>query len=474
MNKYTLLLLASLAWQCVLGQTNKLETYTAPQGAELMSEYKVEVSSDGASWQSIPTYAVKVDKVENGRHNAVNVSMAYFDFEGMAKVRVTKLKGNFNSVKVRPLSYDIAPTRQGNIAEFALTRHGNLSIEFDDDIFNNLHLFANPIVKDKPKKKGKNLIYFGPGLYTLPKDTLFVKTGQTVYIDGGAVIKGTISIADVENVRVYGHGIVRPDRQAAGISIARSKNVSVDGVVVTQCPVGGSDGVSISNVKTLTHYSWGDGLNVFASSNVHYDGVFCRTSDDCTTVYATRKGFTGGSHHIEMRNSTLWADVAHPIFIGLHGNVENPDTIENVFYDNIDILDECEFQSDYQGCMAINAGDKNLVRDITFQNIRVENIRRGQLLSIRVSFNQKYCKAPGNRIENVLFKNISYTGDNTETSIIVGYDEQHPIKNVTFENLRINGLCIYDDMPEKPKWYKTSDMARFFVGEHVENITFNK
>lgn len=474
MNKYTFFLLTTLVWHCAQAQTSKLETYTAPNGAELMNEYKVEVSADGTAWQDIPTYAVKVDKGENGRHRAVNVSMAYFDFEGMAKVRVSKLKGDFSSVKVRPLSYNIVPTHHGNVAEFSLTRHGGLSIEFDGDIFNNLHLFANPILKDKPKKKSKNLIYFGHGLHTLAGDTLFVKTGQTVYVDGGAVVKGTISIADVENVKVYGHGIVRPERQAAGISIDRSKHVSVDGVIVTQCPVGGSDDVNITNVKTLTHYSWGDGLNVFASSNVKYDGVFCRTSDDCTTVYATRKGFTGGSHHIEMRNSTLWADVAHPIFIGLHGNVENPDTIEHILYDNIDILDECEFQSDYQGCMAINAGDKNLVRDVTFQNIRIENIRRGQLVAMRVSFNQKYCKAPGNRIENVLFKNISYTGDYPETSIIVGYDEQHLIKNITFENLRINGLCIYDDMPEKPRWYKTSDMARFFVGEHVENITFNK
>ena len=35
-------------------------------------------------------------------------------------------------------------------------------------------------------------------------------------------------------------------------------------------------------------------MNVFASNNVLFDGVFCRNSDDCTTVYATRLGFHGG------------------------------------------------------------------------------------------------------------------------------------------------------------------------------------
>jgi hypothetical protein len=27
-------------------------------------------------------------------------------------------------------------------------------------------------------------------------------------------------------------------------------------------------------------------------------------------------------------------------------------------------------------------------------------------------------------------------------------------------------------MSEKPKWFKTSDMARIFVGEHVEGVKF--
>ena len=48
------------------------------------------------------------------------------------------------------------------------------------------------------------------------------------------------------------------------------------------------------------------------------------------------------------------------------------------------------------------------------------------------------------------------------------------IKNVVFDNLRINGQVIYDDMPEKPQWYKPSDMANIFVGEHVENVIFIK
>lgn len=49
-----------------------------------------------------------------------------------------------------------------------------------------------------------------------------------------------------------------------------------------------------------------------------------------------------------MQNSTLWADVAHPIFIGLHGDAEGQEVMENLNYINIDILDHKEKQIDYQ------------------------------------------------------------------------------------------------------------------------------
>ena len=95
--------------------------------------------------------------------------------------------------------------------------------------------------------------------------------------------------------------------------------------------------------------------------------------------------------------------------------------LENLNYVDIDILDHKEMQLNYQGCMAINAGDNNLVRNVRFENIRIENFRQGQLLNLRIFYNEKYCTAPGRGIENVLFKDIDYTGDRAEISVIEGY-----------------------------------------------------
>lgn len=452
---------------------DRLVTYPAPIGASLANDFTVRVRQAGGDWKNVDTYTVKVDEVRDAKHNVCIASLCYFDFSGEVEIEVISNMCSVNIGKIRPLSFGIKPLIAGNTMTFKLTSPRNLSIEVNDDIFHNLHLFANPIDGNKPKRlKDKNLIYFAPGIHQLPGDTLDIPSGKTVYVAGGAIVRGCIRAKDCSNVKILGRGIVHPEGRGAGIETIRSKKVFIDGLITTQCPTGGSDSVTIHNVKTISSYGWGDGMNVFASSNVMLNGVFCRNSDDCTTVYATRMGFVGGSKNITMQNSTLWADVAHPIFIGIHGNAEKVDTIQNVKYMNIDILDHKEKQLDYQGCMAINGGDNNVIKNITFENIRIENFREGQLVNLRIFYNEKYCTAPGKSIENILFKDIEYNGDRANISMIIGYDKERMVRNIRFENLKINGEYIYDDMPGKPKWYKTGDMCRIFVGEHTEDITF--
>lgn len=174
-------------------------------------------------------------------------------------------------------------------------------------------MFANPIDSFIPDiKKDSNLIYLGPGVHRFENNEFKIPSGKTVYLAGGAVAMGRMVIENAQNVRLLGRGVIDCSVKM-GIRISHSRNVLVEGVFTTQCATGGSDNVTIRNVKSISYYGWGDGMNVFASNNVLFDGVFCRNSDDCTTVYGTRKGYEGGCSNITMQNSVLWADVAHPI-----------------------------------------------------------------------------------------------------------------------------------------------------------------
>lgn len=125
----------------------------------------------------------------------------------------------------------------------------------------------------------------------------------------------------------------------------------------------------------------------------------------------------------------------------------------------------------YQGCIALNPGDSNLLRNVRCEDIRVEDFRWGQLVNMRVMYNKSYNTSPGRGIEMVYIKNLSYNGTNANTSILVGYDDDHLIKDVTFQNLVVNGTLIADTM-QKPKWFATTDFVPMYANEHVKNLRF--
>ena len=458
---------------------HRLFAYPAPEGAPLKHDYDVYVQALGSKeWTKIDTYMAKVNApTGDSKHRQSEISYAWFDFTGSVKVRVVTKNKKYRNVRVRPDYRGVIANRQNDsTVQFLLFQPENLSVEFDGDITDNLLLFTSkPVIakeeaERQAKTEGRRFTYYAPGLYT--QDTLRVASNTTVYLAPGAYFTGTFAIEDAHDVQILGRGIARPRSGYEGCHVHRSQRVLIDGLTVNTCPVGGSDGVTLRNVKSISHPGWGDGLNVFASQNVLYERVFCRNSDDCTTAYATRKGFSGNCRNVTMRNATLWADVAHPIFIGIHGNAERGDTIENLHYENIDILGQAEPQVDYQGCMAINCGDNNLVRNVTFENIRVEQIHQGSLLQVKVGFNRKYCSAPGRSVENVTFRNIRYKGELPYLSIIDGYNDERKVKGITFEDIKINGCLFHDKMKDKPAWYSTADYIPMYVGSHVDNITF--
>ncbi len=455
--------------------TNKerLVTAKAPTGIDLKHDFEVKARIAGGEWQDIDTYAFKVDRVANAKHNTEITSVAKFEFEGKVEIQVKSIAQDIKTYKIRPNSYGIEAKQEGNTLTFSLDRPRYLSVEVNGNIYQNLQIFADNVLEKPKVKKKKDLMYFGPGVHDFKGDSIHIASGKTVYIDNGAIIKGWFSTYGSRDIKIVGHGIVMPGHHE-GIMVRYSKNVSINGPVTTQLPIGGSDSVTVKNAKVMSWYGWGDGFNIFASNNIHQEHLFARTSDDCSTIYCTRKNYHGCCKNITIKDCVYWADVAHPIMIGLHSETPDLEEVSNVLYKDIDILEHCENQIDYQGCIGINDGDNILVKNVTFENFHIDNIRKGMILNMRVCFNKKYCTAPGRGIEDITLRNISYTGEAPNMGIIAGYNETRKVKNISFENFSINGKVISDEMKEKPKWYKTADMANIYVNDHVENVTFSK
>lgn len=107
--------------------------------------------------------------------------------------------------------------------------------------------------------------------------------------------------------------------------------------------------------------------------------------------------------------------------------------------------------------MAIDAGDRNRVKNILFEDIRVESIQEGRLFHINVRFNGKYDKQPGQSIDGVTFRNITYNGVGENPSLIKGLDKDRMVRDVIFENVVVNGK-------------KMKDLSGFITNEYIERI----
>ncbi|WP_205325145.1 glycosyl hydrolase family 28 protein [Glycomyces sp. YM15] len=454
----------------------RLATYPIPAGIARNDSFQIQVRVPHGEWQPVDAYNVRLKEInpDTGGGRTFNSSMAYFDVSGEVNVKVTYTRAAVETARVRPLSYGIEPEIDESTVEFTLDGPRNVVIEVNGEIFDCLHLLAKPIETDVPDLGDPNVVYFGPGVHD--GGDLAVAAGQTVYLAGGAVLRRKVVFQNVDNARLLGRGMIYGVQWGA-IPIENSKNILVDGVTISNNPTGNastiaeSEQVTIRNLSYFSHGTWGDGIDVFCSSGVLIEGAFLRSSDDCIALYSHRNQYYGDVRDITVRDSTLWADVAHPFNVGTHGNTEDPEVLENITLYNVDILDHREPQLNYQGCIALNPGDGNLVRNVRIEDVRVEDFRWGQLIHMRVAFNRDYNTSAGRGIEGVFIKNLSYNGDSATTPIMLGYDAEHGIDDVTFQNLSINGKVIADTM-QKPRWFKMTDMVPMHVNEHVTNLRF--
>ncbi|MBA4863255.1 putative Ig domain-containing protein [Streptomyces sp. PSKA54] len=457
------------------GASDRLVVYPIPTGVPLNTSFSVKARKPGGEWQTVPVVRARTKTIneKTGAGIVRSSSVASLDFSGTVEVEVTSSKGAIGSARIRPLSYDIPHEVSGDTITFSLTEPRNLSIEIGGDIYDNLHLHANPI-EAQPEEDDPDVIYFGPGIHTVPNNVVKVPSGKTVYLAGGAVLKARVEFVNVENARLLGRGIIW-DSDAATL-VAFSKNIEIDGILALNpktgysCTIGQSKQVTVRNLHSYSFGQWGDGIDVFSSEDVLIEGVFMRNSDDCIAIYAHRWDYYGDCRNVTVRNSTLWADVAHPVNMGTHGNPDKPEVIENIVFSNIDVLQHREPQVLYQGCFALNPGDRNLIRNVRIQDVRVEDFTWGQLINMRVMAN-RYNAAPGRGIEDVYVRNLTYDGTHANMAILTGYDADRPIKNLTFQNLAINGTVVYDKM-RKPGWYLTTDMVPMFANEHVKDLRF--
>lgn len=464
----------------VAGHGNRLQVFPFPQPLRYThhnDDFTVRVRVPGGEWQDLYEYKASVDL-----DTKQDASMVYFNFDGSVEMSVQKNNGDASRVVVRPDSKGIKASLKDGVAYFKLDKPHNLSVEFDGDKLHNLHIFTHAIRKDMPAvpadltpyqvTQGKTPdftqkeVFFGPGIH---KGSFRIRSNSTVYIHGSAVLTSPLIVDRAENVRIISDGLFNG---VSGVKVRDSRNVLFDGLIFINQPHGtlgctASQDVDIRNIRTIGAGQWSDGLHNYSCERVDISNSFIRTSDDCITVYNHRDDAWGSSRDIKVKDTTLWADVAHAIMIGMHGNTPSPahpdaEVIERVRFSNIDVLEHDEDEPEYEGVIGIMAGDDNLVRDVVVDGMRVENIQEGKLFNFHIVYTAKYNTSPGRGIENVTLRNVSYSGKGSPSAArIAGYDASRRVRNIVLDNVTIGGKRISG--PER---------GVLDIGPYVDGVTY--
>ncbi len=482
-------------------------TYAAPSGANLSDSFSVYARAKAETeWKKVDVYQTSVANGSLGStSNIKSSSFAYFDMSGVAEVKVTANKDSVQSFKIRPDAYGIDFVKTDNTIQFSIDKPMQISIEADGDTYNNLQLFINPLENpdDIPLRGAANVIYFPAGYWTQsnagryinkytaakPVHQINAKSDMIIYIAGGAVVNANIMVGDsfdatsglslsgAKNVKICGRGILNMTNWCSdngmqnganshGITIKNSENVTIDGIILNnpgQYGIygGASKNITINNFKGIDYMTWGDGIDMMSCSDVAITNSFIRSSDDCIAIYADRFGHTGDSKNWTIKNNVLWADMAHGIHIGIHGSQDSESrrTIQNIEFTDNHILNAYSPDSRFRGAMAINSGDENIVKNVTFRNVTVDGIKGSALLYVRTVKNAEYNPEPGYSVENILFDNIKSYCSTTGKSYISGYSDERTTKDVVLKNISINGVTA-----------KSFDEVGIVVENYCDNV----
>ena len=238
-------------------------------------------------------FHVTVDGRDVFVYDSQVAGFAYFSFEGTCQVAVT-VDHDFERVDIRPKHDGIRYSTEGRTIRFELDQPCQLSIELDGDIKRPLFLFADPPEKDTPEPGDASVRYFEAGKIHEVGE-IVLNSGETLYIAGGAIVRGYIRAEDARDVRILGRGILDATGRNVKTNMVRlsgCRDVEINGIIVldafgwTLVPMK-SRNVTIDNVKLVSWRDNDDGIDIVGCRNLTVRNCFIRTKDDCIAVKAS-------------------------------------------------------------------------------------------------------------------------------------------------------------------------------------------
>lgn len=487
--KYFLLLLAcsSLA---ACSQKSKIVSYNAPEQEKKSDDFEMSVNDKQVFVYEARVSKCPINQVWPGYQRPINqteiASFAYFDFKVEAEIRINS-REDIKTLNISPKEYGIKSKIEGNSIIIKLSKPLQFNVEVNG-YHHALHIFSNLVEDFKINKEDPNVHYFGPGIHEA--GIINLKSNETVFIDGGAVVYGVINSENARNIKILGRGILdasKIERRKAPnmITLKNVVNACVSGIILrdphewtvvpTDC-----DSVTFDNIKMIGLWRYNsDGIDIVNCKNIIVKNSFIRSFDDNIVVRGSKSAYHEPYNIIEnikVDSCVLWNDWGRVLEIGASTVA---DTIKNISFSNCYIPHFTAVAMDIQNC------DRGYIKDVHFKNIFIEDpitdsltlgatpiVTRAWGKTIVLGIYDSFYANDTTRgnISNIYFSNIRYNSTNSKGTSINEYDSNY-IKDDTTHFIRDN---MYFGNIEYNSTHTNSIYLSGYDSAHIINSVFIK
>lgn len=472
-----------------------LRIHHLPVGEATVSDFQVSINGETTRPWFCRVSALPYNTVWPGRQRPVEQSEAAsfisFEMDEPVKLELMAAK-DFAEVVVRPLSKNVKPRVSGRRIAFEIEKPGQYTVELDG-WHKALHIFANPVNDFGVDKSDPNVIYYGPGVYDI--GDMELTEGQTLFVDGGAVLYGSVTACHSDRVRVVGYGVIDGSREvrtddtmliawdvehAAPLreeSVLRGyikKYNVLNGCVhfysCDDCEIAGviardsstfafivadCERMNCEWIKTIGMWRYNsDGIDLFNSRYVRISNSFLRDFDDCIVIKGIKGWDTIDLHHITVTGCTVWCDWGRALELGAETCA---DEYYDILWEDCDIIHAAHIHIDLQN------SDRAWIHDMLVRNIRCEYSRYDMLPVYQHDMNAPYTDYD-TPWQPVLIESPIYDGPYSNDHIL------GKTSGVRFENIEAIGPA---DMDAPVIRFKGMDAEHCNSGIIIENVSLN-
>ena len=421
----------------------------------LSEKFSVEIKQGTQDYREVFTYqyGVNEDKIVT---KTEHLSMFAFEPEsGIVEIKIASRNGiqfsatNFELVN-KTIPGILVRYENGNCLITLGSAKRQLLLRLKNDKSNPLQIFIDPY-KQRELPANANVVTFEANQnpyvqtaqydrYTVPNDV------DAVYIEDGAMIKGTIHTASgrTKPLIVFGRGVLLGNGNVvsgtAGIpyntlEINNGNNHIVEGITVIKSRHFGmriSDGARVDNVKMLGYNANNDGI--VAGDNSEILNCFLKVDDDNIKLY---------NDNIHVKNCTFYTQNNGAVFQFAWNSIVPGSNC---------IVEDCEVvEVEYTGSGDPAEGTGGIAH--TFISLRETDARstsegnvfrniliQGQLIRF-IGINGKYGSSRSVSLKNTILENIEIVNPTKKQSWIYTGDSPYEV-SFNFDNVKIDGKCI--------------------------------